>query len=736
MSSSNLSKIIVILAFSLNCPNVMASTPVLSRLANRHDRARLRPIGPFKEATPQLSPTANGSPSLLQVRPSSGSILGGTYIELEGSGFSQGMQIYFGGQQASNVYVASATAAYAFTPPGNEGSVEIRLTNPDESTCVLNGGFRYITPPFIFDGDFGKAETVMSGKDLISSFNLTTVVNHFALNSASWILGYTFGLWVDDGKNGGTAGDGRPNGDEVRPLLADYGLGPDSSLGTLNGTLTLAFVQWSIDPPNARLVLWVDDGAGGGVQGDGVMNGIELRTIVGGEQVSLPVLSVFDGHVALAFIDGYPATLKLWLDDGQGGGTPGDFIPNGSEIREIDVNVDGYTLSLNVVNDRLALLYKKLDSQDTWIYLWLDDGREGGLPSDGIVNGGERRPLISQGDWDYLDLLSATSLGSHLALNYSKFRCRNGREEIESPLWIDDGQGGGQKGDGLINGTEIRRLDGANTPLESSLTSVHGTLAMCFVALDGPETQEYLKLWVDHGGFGSSPGNGVMEEREVKIIDGPNRGLSPHLAAIGDTVGVAYYDFLKRAVRFWSVNQLIGPDIASLDPNTGPSNGSVFVEIRGRNFQPGAQVLFGSQWALSVEVINESTMRVLVPPGPAGTVDVLINNPDGNRCSLENAFAYVVPANIDDLAAVKAAPNPMRRSRGENAVVITVPAGSVVKIFDVTGTLVRELRDDGTGAIAWTVNNGEGHSVASGVYLYLVTNPQGETKTGRIGIIQ
>jgi sugar lactone lactonase YvrE len=65
--------------------------------------------------------------------------------------------------------------------------------------------------------------------------------------------------------------------------------------------------------------------------------------------------------------------------------------------------------------------------------------------------------------------------------------------------------------------------------------------------------------------------------------------------------------------------------------------------------------------------------------------------------------------------------------------------GSVtLKIFNVAGELVRQIdQQDGTGVILWDTKTDQGDKAASGVYLYLINNPDtGENRKGKFSIIR
>lgn len=102
----------------------------------------------------------------------------------------------------------------------------------------------------------------------------------------------------------------------------------------------------------------------------------------------------------------------------------------------------------------------------------------------------------------------------------------------------------------------------------------------------------------------------------------------------------------------------------------------------------------------------------------------------GNIYCLRGTVTKNVPhANLDDL---KAYPNPFKKWLGHGSVTFdNLTATATIKIFDIKGRLVTTIEEtNGDGEAIWTPN------VASGIYLYLATNPQGQKKTGKIAIMK
>jgi len=108
---------------------------------------------------------------------------------------------------------------------------------------------------------------------------------------------------------------------------------------------------------------------------------------------------------------------------------------------------------------------------------------------------------------------------------------------------------------------------------------------------------------------------------------------------------------------FLSLSSL--PSIASLQvtsvtPSTGPTIGGLAVTINGNGFCGGTvctpastpQVFFHGQFAADVELISDTTIRVLVPPGLGSSI-VLVNSPSFGAAALEHAFTYVTSSASD-----------------------------------------------------------------------------------------
>ena len=65
-----------------------------------------------------------------------------------------------------------------------------------------------------------------------------------------------------------------------------------------------------------------------------------------------------------------------------------------------------------------------------------------------------------------------------------------------------------------------------------------------------------------------------------------------------------------------------------------------------------------------------------------------------------------------------------------------LPPGSTVKIFTVSAHWVATLNTVANNQAAWDLKNNDGSLIASGIYIYLVTDAQGSKTHGKFAIIR
>ncbi|MHC5018507.1 MAG: IPT/TIG domain-containing protein [Planctomycetota bacterium] len=90
------------------------------------------------------------APTVTSVTPNTGSVLGGTTVTIDGSGFistaTSKPSVTFAGAAATGVTVVHAGRLVCVTPSGTAGQVNVVVTNPDAQSGTLSNGFTYFIP--------------------------------------------------------------------------------------------------------------------------------------------------------------------------------------------------------------------------------------------------------------------------------------------------------------------------------------------------------------------------------------------------------------------------------------------------------------------------------------------------------------------------------------------------------------------------------------------------------------
>ena len=122
---------------------------------------------------------------------------------------------------------------------------------------------------------------------------------------------------------------------------------------------------------------------------------------------------------------------------------------------------------------------------------------------------------------------------------------------------------------------------------------------------------------------------------------------NPMQSSFGTTNGQAF--LLKIAD---ADSSLPAPVILSVSPQRGSSAGQNLVTIAGSNFLPGARVRLGGVPVTPI-ALTSNQITAIANPRPAGIVNVVVNNPDGQSAALTRGYTYlpipeIVAVDIED----------------------------------------------------------------------------------------
>lgn len=165
------------------------------------------------------------------------------------------------------------------------------------------------------------------------------------------------------------------------------------------------------------------------------------------------------------------------------------------------------------------------------------------------------------------------------------------------------------------------------------------------------------------------------------------------------------------------------PQITAVTPAAGPATGGTALSITGKNFAAGSTVRVGGRTATNITVVSPTQITASTPDGTEGTVNVVVESPNGQTNIAQNAFTYqaTVPVITDVTPSVLPAdPAPFEIKGYDFAAAATVLVGDT----PATGVSV------GPKKITASTPTG----LAPGVYDVTVTNAEGFSSVMRDAI--
>jgi hypothetical protein len=202
--------------------------------------------------------------------------------------------------------------------------------------------------------------------------------------------------------------------------------------------------------------------------------------------------------------------------------------------------------------------------------------------------------------------------------------------------------------------------------------------------------------------------------------------------------------YLKKSFRIVNTDSADNPD--SLD---GPSLDSLItIECPGVVlYGPGGVTIdsgfvSGLPSRLSIGQSAEPELVLFIPEGtPSGTYSgyVSIIGTDHDSGQTVDSFMVIIegPEPEENLDSLKVFPVPFKPSLGHTKIFFEgLTAEATVKIYDVSGALVETIEESGSDGLEDGLATWDPAENASGIYFYVITNPDGELKKGKLAIIK
>jgi len=212
--------------------------------------------------------------------------------------------------------------------------------------------------------------------------------------------------------------------------------------------------------------------------------------------------------------------------------------------------------------------------------------------------------------------------------------------------------------------------------------------------------------------------NSWLGSNEVKTVEFDPWGT----LWVGTRFGLSQYDIgIDRFVNV-TLPQGFGPEINRLEFDR---RGNIWMGSKNglARYDAGTGI---------IDVYNTLNSGLLDDYITALTVNPETNNLwIGTNMGISRLASIIGPP-TDVINEVIAFPNPFVISDGNEFLSFNYDGNAVVRIYTVNGELVRETDIN----IPWDGKNGQNEYVASGVYLFLLTDDEGETGKGKILLIR
>ena len=549
--------------------------------------------------TPTPTPTP---PTVGSVSPPSGPTAGGTSITITGTGFGSGATVSLGGTPASSVTVANSSTITALTPAHTAGTVDVVVTNTNGLSGTKTGGFTYFVPQTnvpLFDRVFIVVEENQSFENVIGSASMPYLnaladryglaVNYFANTQPS--IGDYF--WLTTGQN----------------ITNDSNFSGTVTADNIVRQLNFAGKTWKAYAESLPSVGYL-----------------------GGD--AYPYVKRHNPFAYFSDVINSPSQANNVVPFSQfASHLVNDQLPDYSFIIPNQQN-NAHDCPAGIPNCTNA---DKLAAADSWLKTNIDPliastaFRQGGL-------------LVITFD-ESVDADTVNG-GGHIATVVISSKARQGFEsntlfQHQSTLRL------------MAEGIGLTSYPGAAATANNMSEFFSGTpntapIVGTVSPASGPTTGG-TSVTISGTGFaaGASVSFGGAAATNVNVAGSTTiTAVTPAHASGAVNVVVTNpggESGTKNNGFTYGSAPLPAPSVSTITPNSGTTAGGTSVTIGGSGFVSGATVTIGGTAATSVVVVNGSTITATTPAHAAGTVNVVVQNPDAQSGTLTNGYTYTSP---------------------------------------------------------------------------------------------
>ena len=694
----------------------------------------------------QVGTLSNGfnflpAPIVTAVSPSSGPTSGGTAVLITGTDFQAGATVQFGSAAATSVTVSSATLIQATSPAGAAGAVAVSVTNPDTQTGTLVGGFTYSAAPIV-SGVSPSTGPVTGGTSV-------------TITGANFVSGAT----VSFGANPAT-------GVVFNSATSITAVAPAGAVGavsvtvtnpsTQSGTLPLAFTYAQSPAPGIASVNPTSGAASGGTLVTITGTDFQANATVSFGGTASPNVTVVSSTSIQAVTPAHAAgavNVVVTNPDAQNGTLTNGYTFNppptvtsvspssgplagGTAVTITGTNFragatllfDGFpatsvivasATSITAVTPADAAGPANVDVINT-------DGTQGTLvggftynPAPTVTN---VSPASGPTGGGTVVLISGTGFLPGATVTFGATVATSVTVNSTTSILATSPAGGA----GAVN-VNVRNTDNQTGTLAGGFTYTAAPVVTSVTPSFGP-TAGGTTVTINGANFvvgatvtfGVNAGTGVVVNTANSIT-----AVTPAGAAGAVTVTVTNPSLQTGSLALGFSYTPPAPTIGSVNPTSGAASGGTLVTITGTNFVANTTVSFGGTASPNVTVVGATSIQAVTPAHAAGTVNVVVTNPDTQSGTLISGYTFNAAPSVTSVV-----PNngPLA---GGTSVTITgtnFMAGPVVRfganlasgvVFNSATSITAVSPAGAAGSVSVTVLNTDGQQgILAGAFTY------------------
>ncbi len=673
--------------------------------------------------------TYQGPPVVSSVSPTSGPLAGGTALTITGSNFLAAATATVGGAACASLVVVNATTITCNSPAHAAGNVDVVVTNSDNQSGTLTGGFTYNVAPVISSvappaGPLAGGMTItLSGSSFLAGATVTvgggncTSVNVISSNSISCVTpphgvgSVNVSLINPDGQSTSLTNSYTY---EVPPSLTSLSPNDGTVNGgtpiTLTGTAFLTGATVTVGSGNCTFVTVINS------------TSIACLTPPGPAGAANVTVTNTDGQLS-TLVGGYtylaaPGITSIAPVAGALAGSTAVII-NGTNFTSPTVDLGGASCTVS-------------SSTSTQIFCTTGAHAAGAVTVRVTNTDGQVATLV--GGYTYEAAPTVTSVvpaigglagGNTITINGTGFQA--------GPTVSVGGANCGSVS--VTNSTSLTCVTPAHVAatvnvIVTNFDNQSGTLVNGFTYSPGPQLSTVSPT------AGALAGGTTLTLTGTNLLNGVTATVggtacsnlvwssssqitctSPSHPAGAVDVAVTNPDGQVSTLTSSYLYE-VAPSVTGVIPTQGGTGGGTNITVTGTGFLPGAGVTVGGATCIGVNVASSTTITCTTGAHVVGTVAVQVTHVDTQVGSLSNAYTYETGPSLTSISPVAGALG------GGTLVTLTgtsFTSGATVILGGQSCSSVNVLNS--TTATCLTAPN------SAGTYDVTITNPDTQSST-------